>query len=127
MKNKLLSAAIQLLFGILAAYGGVLHFSMNVSAWKSPFLSSLYETGYLWQLIGIINLVAGFLLIINRYTLLSLLVLLPVTVNILLFHIFFFTTEGLFVGIPMFVLNIWCMWQYRSHFNQLLQSSVPRG
>jgi putative oxidoreductase len=127
MKNKkIVYASVQLLLGILAAYGGVLHFTADVAIWKNAFLTSLYETRYLWQVIGIINLLAGVLLIINRYTLLALLMLLPVSVNIFLYHIFYFTREGLFIGIPMLVLNVWCIWIYRIHFKQLLQPKPTR-
>jgi putative oxidoreductase len=114
-----LSAIPRLLLGLVAAYGGILHFTMNVAVWKNTFLTSLYQTGYLWQIIGVINLVAGVLLVINRFTLLALLALLPVTFNIFLYHGFYFTPDGLFIGIPMFVLNIWCIWQLRLHFKQL--------
>jgi putative oxidoreductase len=121
MNSETINAVLRLLLGILAVYGGVLHFTQDVAVWKSPFLNSLYQTGYLWQLIGIINLVAGLLLLINSFVPAALLLLLPITVNILLFHIFFFTPEGLYIGIPMFALNAWCAWQYRTQYKPLLQ------
>jgi putative oxidoreductase len=124
--RKIVSASVQLLLGLLAAYGGVLHFTADVAIWNNAFLRSLYQTGYLWQFIGVINLVAGVLLIINRYTLVALLALLPITVNIFLYHLFFFTTEGLFIGIPMLLLNLWCIWLYRSNYKQLVQLKVAR-
>lgn len=126
MKNKLLAAVPRLLLGVLTAYGGVLHFTLDVAVWKNSFLTSLYQTGYLWQIIGVINFVAGALLVINRLTILSLLVLLPITFNICLYHIFFFTPEGLYIGIPMFVLNVWCIWQHRVHFKLLLQFKLSK-
>jgi putative oxidoreductase len=126
MKNKLIAVVPRLLLGLLAVYGGVLHFTLDVSVWKSPFLTSLYQTGYLWQIIGIINFVAGILLIINRFTTAALLVLLPITFNILLFHIFFFTPEGLYIGIPMFILNVWCIWQHRLYLKPLLQFKLSK-
>jgi putative oxidoreductase len=111
MKQMNLKSTFQsvprLLLGLLAAWGGVLHFTVNVAVWKNDFLSSLYQTGYLWQVIGVINLVAGLLLVVNRFPLVSLLVLLPITFNIFLYHIFYFTPDGLFIGIPMFALNLW--------------------
>jgi uncharacterized membrane protein YphA (DoxX/SURF4 family) len=126
MKNKLTAVVPRLLLGFLAAYGGVLHFTMDVSVWKNPFLTSLYQTGYLWQIIGVINFVAGVLLIINRFPTAALLLLLPITFNILLYHIFFFTPEGLYIGIPMFVLNAWCIWQHRLSFKPLLQVKMNK-
>jgi putative oxidoreductase len=111
----------RLLLGLLVAWGGVLHFTVKVASWQNVFLTSLYETGYLWQIIGVINLVAGILLVVNRFTLISLLALLPITFNIFLFHIFHFTIDGLFIGIPMFALNLWCILENRTHFKELVQ------
>jgi putative oxidoreductase len=125
-KATILTVIPRLLLGILATYGGVLHFTMDVAVWKNSFLSSLYQTGYLWQIIGVINFVAGVFLIINRFSILSLLILLPITFNIFLYHIFFFTPDGLFIGIPMFVLNTVCIWQYRSYFKQLTQIKITK-
>ncbi len=116
-----LTSIPRLLLGFLAAWGGVLHFTVKVASWQNPFLTSLSETSYLWQIIGVINLVAGILLVVNRFTLLSLLALLPITFNIFLFHIYYFTPDGLFIGIPMFGLNLWCIWENRTHYKSLLQ------
>jgi hypothetical protein len=124
MKTKILQNALRIFFGILTLYGGVLHFTLDVAVWKNTFLTSLYDTHYLWQIIGVINLLAGALLMVNRYTLITLLILLPITFNILLYHIFFYTTTGLYIGIPMFGLNIICIWQLRSHYKPLLQLKI---
>jgi putative oxidoreductase len=114
MKINFLTTIPRVLFGILAAYGGVLHFTMNVAVWNNTFLTSIYNTGYLWQIIGIINLLAGLLLLLNRFVPLALICLLPITFNILMYHIFYFTNDGLVIGIPMFVLNVLCLWQNKS-------------
>jgi uncharacterized membrane protein YphA (DoxX/SURF4 family) len=123
-KSDQLSALPRILIGILAAYGGYLHFSLDVDIWKNSFLSSIEDTGYLWQIIGVINLVTGILLIINLYTLLALLILLPITINIFLYHIFFYTSTGLYIGIPMIALNVFCLWQYRTHLKFLIQPKL---
>jgi hypothetical protein len=119
--KSVLSAIPRVLLGLLSAWGGILHFTVKVADWQNIFLSSLYETGYLWQIIGVINLAAGILLVVNRFTVLSLLALLPITFNIFLFHIFYFTIDGLFIGIPMFLLNLWCIWHNRTHYKVLMQ------
>ena len=122
MDTKSVVASIpRILLGLLSAWGGVLHFTVNVADWNNAFLSGLYETGYLWQVIGVINFIAGVLLVVNRFTLLAILALLPITFNIFLFHIFYFTPDGLFIGIPMFILNLWCGWQNRTHLKGLFQ------
>jgi putative oxidoreductase len=111
----------RLLLGLLAAWGGVLHFTVKVASWQNVFLTSLYETSYVWQVIGVILFVAGAFLVVNRFILLALLALLPITFNIFLFHIYYFTPDGIFIGIPMFVLNLWCIWENRTHFKELVQ------
>src|SRR5579863_4029456 len=49
------------------------------------FMGALYATHYLWVIFGV-QLVAGVLLLVNRYVPLAVAVLAPVIVNILTFH-----------------------------------------
>ena len=120
-KSLIIKALPRIIFGILTAWGGVMHYTVDVAVWQNPFLTSLYDTHYLWQIIGVINCVAGVLLIFNRFTLLSLLILLPITLNIFLYHFFYRTPDGLYIGIPMIALNLWCVWEKRAYFKPILK------
>lgn len=67
-------------------------------------IDSLTTTGYLLKVIGIFEVLIGLLLLINKWVSFALLLLAPITVNILLFHLFL-DTPGLFVALVITVLN----------------------
>jgi uncharacterized membrane protein YphA (DoxX/SURF4 family) len=52
------------------------------------FMSALVETGYLMPLVKGVELVAGVMLLTGRFVPLALLILAPVLVNIVAFHLF---------------------------------------
>lgn len=90
------------------------------------FLDALRHASYfIWQVQGVQSL-AGLALVLDLWTPLALVVLAPVSVNILLFHLFL-TPRLLFTvaapGLVVFVLNAVLLWLYREHYRTLL---VPR-
>jgi len=68
------------------------------------FIDSLSETGYILKFIGILEIIIGLLLLLNKWVSFALLLLVPITVNILLFHLFL-DTPGLFIALIIVVLN----------------------
>lgn len=52
------------------------------------FIEFLYHTGSLMYVVALVEIIGGGLLVLNRLVPFALLILAPVTVNILLFHIF---------------------------------------
>jgi len=68
------------------------------------FIDSLSDTGYILILIGILELLTGMLLLLNKWVPFALLLLAPITVNIFLFHLFL-DTPGLFIALIIVVLN----------------------
>lgn len=84
---------------------------------------ALQKSGYITLEIMVIQVVAGALLLLNLWTPLMLVVLAPITINILLFHLFMtpkvmFTVGGL--GVLVFVLNMALLWIHREHYRNLL-------
>lgn len=55
---------------------------------KILYISGAKQTGYFWQVLGICELLFGFLLIIQGTGFISALFLLPITLHIFLFHLF---------------------------------------
>ena len=55
---------------------------------KILYISGMKQTGYLWYLIGICEVLFGLLLCFTKTRFLAGLLLLPITLNILLFHVF---------------------------------------
>jgi uncharacterized membrane protein YphA (DoxX/SURF4 family) len=60
----------------------------ELSAEASDFMNSLLDTGYVLYFLGILEILIGLLLLLKRWVPFALLVLVPISVNILLFHIF---------------------------------------
>ena len=56
------------------------------------FISVIQTNGYLFPVIGIIFLLCGIALLINRYVALAALIIVPITINFALFHLFYAKT-----------------------------------
>ena len=84
------------------------------------FLGVLYASHYLWVIFGF-QLIAGVLLLVNRYVPLAAAVLAPVIVNILVFHVSM-APSGL--PMPLFVAALWAaiFIDVRPAFSGLFQS-----
>lgn len=54
----------------------------------SSFMRSLTASGYVLPLIGVLEIFIGFLLVFKKWVPFALLVLVPISLNILLFHLF---------------------------------------
>lgn len=52
------------------------------------FMGALIETGYLMVIVAIVEIIAGIFLLINRYSAFMLILIFPILVNALLFHLF---------------------------------------
>ena len=89
-------------------------------------MGALYVSHYLWVIFAF-QVVAGVLLLINRYVPLAVAVLAPVIVNILCFHAFM-ARSGL--PLAMFVAVLWAaiFIDVRAAFSGLFQSRLqPRA
>lgn len=68
------------------------------------FIDSLSNTGYILKAVGIFEILIGLLLLLNKWIPFALLLLAPISVNILLFHLFL-DIPGLIVALVIIVLN----------------------
>src|SRR5258706_5810920 len=89
------------------------------------FMGALYASHYLWVIFGF-QLVAGVLLLVNRYVPLAVAMLAPVIVNILSFHALM-APSGL--PLALFVAVLWAVIfvDVRRAFAGLFQSRVERS
>ena len=85
----------------------------------AQFMGALYVSHYLWVIFAF-QLVAGVLLLINRYVPLAVAILAPVLVNILVFHI---TMAPAGLPLAIFVAILWAVIfvDVRSAFSPLFQ------
>jgi hypothetical protein len=86
------------------------------------FLTALVAAHYFY-LVGTIMVVSGILFLVNRYVPLALVLLAPVLVNILLFHILM-QPKGVAMGALATVLWFLVAYRVRSAFHGLFQQRV---
>lgn len=79
------------------------------------FLQVLQQSGYIFPMVALIMTTAGILLLLNRGIVFALLILLPISFNIVAFHLWH-DIEGIFIAWPMFALN--CVLLFKN-FDQL--------
>jgi len=85
------------------------------------FSVAMMKTGYLLQLVKGTEVVVGLLLLLNRFVPLALVVLAPVLVNIVAFHVFLAPTGLVLTGVIV-ALHLYLAWSYRQAYRPMLAS-----
>lgn len=119
--SRYVIAGARILMGALFALTGanILHPFLPQPASMPAFAGALAATGYMFPMIGIVQLVIGVLLLLNRFVPLALALIAPVVVNIFLFH-FFLDRSGLPVAIVVLAIEIFLAWSYRGAYRGML-------
>jgi hypothetical protein len=86
---------------------------------SGDFITAMYTTGYLY-VVGGCQFLGGLILLIGRYIPLGLMLLGPVIVNILCFHIFM-NHEGWQLASIVAALALFLLWRNRAAFAGLLK------
>ena len=89
------------------------------------YVGGMRQTGYAWLLVGLAELIFGILLIIPKTRLIGSLGLLPITFNILLFHIFLEPEHigELVLAIALLLTNIGLVFWFIKSKNYLLMNN----
>jgi hypothetical protein len=129
---RLALGAIFTVFGL----NGFLHFlpMPAPSGLAAVFMGGLGATGYFFPLLKGTEVIAGLLLLSNRFVPLALTVLAPVVVNIVAFHAFL-APSGMALPLVIVALGVYLAYTERAVFAPLLQAksnepvpaSNPRG
>jgi len=106
-------------FNKLFAYMPMPPLSADAAALMGAFVAS----GYMMGLIALTEIVGGALFALPRTKLLGTLILLPIALNILLFHIFL-EPAGLIMAIIIFGINLYPLFSDRSRFLPLLEKKA---
>ncbi|MDE2689783.1 MAG: DoxX family protein [Holophagales bacterium] len=122
---KHLPTIARILLGLLFVFGGVtglfeLVEQPEVGEEAAAFMGAIMDTGYLWPVIKVTEIVCGVLLILGMFVPLALVVLAPVALNILLFHVFL-EPSGLVFGLVLLVLGLYTAHQHRESFSGVLK------
>jgi hypothetical protein len=105
------------------ALNGFLHFIPQppVPAAAGAFAGALAATGYMWPLVNGVEVIAGALLLSNRFVPLALALLAPSVVNIVLFHAVL-APGGLGIALFVLVLELSTAWSNRAAYASMLHA-----
>ena len=139
---SILFIVLRLLLGGFMIYGGIQKFEKPIPSSievlekaekfsapdKEPtlqkvlYISGAKQTGYFWQVLGICELIFGFLLIIQGTGFIGALFLLPITLHIFLFHLFLEADEvgELIQTGGLFLINIALVLKEKEKWKHLL-------
>ncbi len=125
--NQLGVKIIRIVLGVILLVFGLHHFFSFLPMPQPPepavnFMGALMKSGYVWPLLGIVEVVSGILLIIGRYVPLALALFAPVAVGIVLFHL---TLSP--AGIPgyiVFILEVLLVITYFDTYKPILKAKV---
>jgi putative oxidoreductase len=107
--NSQFTRLVRILLGIILVAFGLNKFFHFIPLPALPenannFMESLNNTGYVLPLVGILEVMIGALLLTKNKVALALLILVPISVNILLFHLFL-DIPGLLGALVVVALN----------------------
>ena len=90
------------------------------------FTGAMMKTGYLFQMVMGTQLLVGVLLLLNLFVPLALVLIMPILVNILAFHVFL-QPAGLGPGAVLMALELYLAWVYRKSYLPVLVMRNARG
>src|SRR4029453_4985901 len=106
------------LIGVVFGLNGFLNF-LNMGPMPSglagQFIGALAQSHYFW-VVAALQVAGGALLLVNRFVPLGLVLLGPVIVNIILYHLFIFPSG---IGLPIGVVILWLIvfYAHRQNFS----------
>jgi putative oxidoreductase len=123
--NSQFTLLVRMILGILLVVFGsnkFLHFIPlpPPTGSAADFMNSLGATGYIFPVVGLMEVIIGALLLTKKWVAFALILLAPISINILLFHMFL-DIPGITVAFVLAILNgvlIYKHWkQYIPLFN----------
>ncbi len=116
----------RILLGLIFFISGlniILHFlPQPPMAGDAGAFATLLGTTHYITVVGLLQIIAGLLLLVGRYVPLGLVILAPILVNILLFHVLM-NPQGIAVGLVATLLELFLLWVYRRSFRSLFDAA----
>jgi hypothetical protein len=124
--SRLAPSASRILLGLIFFVFGLNGFLQFIPQPPMPervgaFFGALAATGYMFPLIKGVEVIAGALLLSNRFVPLALAILAPNVVNIVLFHAVL-APGGLLIALFVLALELFTAWSYRDAYASMLRA-----
>jgi putative oxidoreductase len=117
---------IRILFGLMLVIFGLNKFLQFMPMPPMPeaageFMGALVKSGYLMIIVAIVEVVAGVLLLVNKYQSLALVIVFPVILNAFLFHLFL-DLAGIGGAVIAMAMNIFLFFANKESYKSLFNS-----
>ena len=124
--NSTFTTILRFLLGITLLVFGINKFIPFIPIFEmapaaANFISSLESTGYVLYIVAALEVLIGLLLILNKWVPFALILLAPIAINILLFHIFL-DISGILVAALIVLINVILIYKYWKAYRPLFQS-----
>ncbi|TXD46571.1 DoxX family membrane protein [Polaribacter sp. IC073] len=116
---------LRIFFGLFLIFFGLDHFFNYIpfpemAPEANAYFQNLLST-YAMQLVGVVEVAAGLAFLFNRFGALMSLILMSVSINAVLFHLFL-DPEKIYGALILLILNIIFIYQYKEKYAPLLKS-----
>ncbi|MCE9618964.1 MAG: DoxX family membrane protein [Planctomycetes bacterium] len=115
---RFLMGLMFLVFGL----NGFLHFIPQpkdaMPEGATAFINALMNTGFMFPLVAGTQVLVGILLLANRFVPLALVLIAPIIVVIVTFHLFLAPT-GMVMALVVLALELFLVWSYRRAYHAL--------
>ena len=108
-----------IIFGLNKFLGFMPMFEMPPAA--ANFIESLQNTGYVFYVVAFLEVVIGLLLLLKKWVPFALILLAPISFNILLFHLFLDISD-IWVAIIIVLINIVLIYKYWRWYRPMFQA-----
>jgi len=127
---KIAAVILRILFGLIFLIFGLNLFLQFLPQPPMPpaageFFGALAKTGYFIPMLGATQVISGALLLTGIAVPLALVLLAPVIMNILLFHLFL-APDGLPLALIVVALEVILAWMHRDAYGPLIESAPSR-
>ncbi|GGM89613.1 hypothetical protein GCM10011609_28110 [Lentzea pudingi] len=127
---KYINVVLHVLFGALFAFSGVFGIGSQstdgMAVEAVDFATALSESGFVMPVIKVVELVAGIMLLVNRFVPVALALSAPLVVGIFGFHLLL-EPSGAVIAVVLAAVEIYLAWVYRNAFAPTLRPTAsPR-
>ena len=121
--NSQFSLLVRIILGIMLVVFGsnkFLHFIPlpPPTGAAADFMNSLGATGYIFPIVGILEVGIGVLLLLKKWIAFALILLAPISINILLFHLFL-DIPGVIAALLVVTLNVILIYKHWKQYTPL--------
>jgi putative oxidoreductase len=121
--NSTFTKILRIVLGLGLIFFGLNKFIGFMAAQEMPaealnFMTSLKASGYMLYVVAVFEIFIGFLLLSNKWVPFALLLLVPISANILLFHLFL-DLQDIVQALAIVLLNVILIYKYWKSYRPL--------